>query len=210
MLLTEQIESQNPTLPFVEAIERLRMRNEQEQLIVPQSRQTFAAIADAVEELVALAKPMEFEISAGIDRLVVSGNERTLTIVRTPGLALDSRMRNPRGMFCSLILFFAHRKDDQTSQLCSSLRVYSDGFCSDGDVHWILNDGKEGTIAFVANLMAEYLINMQFYWPEDDQFTHDLSALPVVANQTDADAVSRCVGFECSVPHWQGKHQHEL
>jgi hypothetical protein len=201
MLLTEPIESTKPTEPFVQALQRLRNRKQQEALIKSNVQQVYEELITATNTLLKVADTAEFVMSDTSHVLSVAANGSTLTVVPVDKIGLDSKLANARGMFCGLILFFLHQEGEEESHLYGALRIYPDGFCSDGNIHWVMSDGADCAVAFMAHTIAETLVNSQFYWSGPDDTEQLAWKLPVVANRADVSALPKCFGFECALPH---------
>ena len=156
---------------------------------------------DAVRTLAATVADEGLLQAESIDgALIISTEGRTLTLAPANGTALDTRLLKPRAMLCSQVLVFAHITGQELSTLLSTFRVYSDGFCTDGEVSWNLNDSGIPMANYMTGLVAENLFECDLFWPEFDQLPDYLQAIPVTEDRASTKDLSKpCIGFECAL-----------
>lgn len=165
-----------------------------------------SVVGEAAVRLVAVCREGASEkgpvISTKISETLVqvSGGGRNLVFALAQGIASDHRLQEPRAAACGQILVFTHMTGENESRLLTSLRVYENGDCTDGDITWNIDSGAEGFLAHLANFVRLAIFSSTVYWPVMDEMPFSLQKVPVYEDQLDEPTLKKpCVGFECNL-----------
>lgn len=198
LVIPEKTDDRSSSAQFMDAIEVLKKSIEEE-------KQLCFLTEKAMDEMLAASRNarelsnqlLTCDYQDGV--LSIKAHNRTLTLLKTLGFGRDSRLAEPRCMLCSLFLIFTHCSGEKEATLYSSFRVYPDGACTDGRMHWNVNHGQTAFEPFVFSLITQTLLRTELLWTSMDDLPERLTRVRVDDGKIDAGAlVQSSIGFESS------------
>jgi hypothetical protein len=130
----------------------------------------------------------------------VSGGGRNLVFAMAQGIASDHRLQAPRAEACGQVLVFTHLTGEAESHLLTSMRVYENGECTDGELTWSIESGADGFLPYLAHFVRGAIFHSTVYWPVIDEMPFCLQKVPVYEDQLHEQTLKKpCVGFECNL-----------
>ena len=143
-------------------------------------------------------KPEEKEttpplISADLtnEAVYIRAHRRRLTFAILHGVGDDRRLPNARNERCGQILAFVHIFDQDSAHIVSRLNIYSNGEVTDGENTWNLNKGLEASLPYLADVMSQYLFDMDLAWAPTDELPPYLLNVPIVKGELHLESLRR-------------------
>lgn len=184
-----------------EAMVRFKDRLEIEKLLAVRLRKCLDVIEVICKKIADSLEHDSIGFSEGKGIFSISANNRVLSFAAATGMASDARLKHPRGLMCCQILVLGHTVGQEESTLLDCFRVYADNTCSDGESTWKVDDDSASFESFLSTLIADHLLDSDFFWPSMAELPESMLKVPISQNKVQAKALEKtCIGFECALP----------